>query len=237
MIIETDVYNEVRNLQLTEDREEILDRAVALFRQFGAHAVIITGLPMPNGLLDPLILRAWSLTMARDRSALSQVPSTDPLLKKCLIARESFFWPENEEGNRPTSDLVQVLRQAGTGTTILVITGIAPEQFQGVVFLVGSKLPKDCRDLRCLEFFTGEMFKHLDQVGALSKQRQGDLSSRERRVLELTACGKTAADIAAMLSISQRTVHAHLQNASNKLNASNKTQTVVEAIRYGQIGL
>ena len=65
----------------------------------------------------------------------------------------------------------------------------------------------------------------------------GDLSARERRVLELTALGKTASDIAGLLDISQRTVHAHLQNASAKLNASNKTHTVVEALRYGQIRL
>ena len=39
------------------------------------------------------------------------------------------------------------------------------------------------------------------------------------------------------LNISQRTVHAHLQNAGEKLDATNKTQAVVEALRYGQISL
>jgi len=63
----------------------------------------------------------------------------------------------------------------------------------------------------------------------------GDLSARERRVVELSAGGKTAGQIASLLEISQRTVHAHLQNASEKLRASNKTHTVVEALRYGQI--
>jgi DNA-binding CsgD family transcriptional regulator len=38
-----------------------------------------------------------------------------------------------------------------------------------------------------------------------------------------------------VLKISKRTVHAHLQNASEKLRAHNKTHTVVEALRYGQI--
>jgi len=45
----------------------------------------------------------------------------------------------------------------------------------------------------------------------------------------------TANDIAKLLEISQRTLHAHLQNASEKLRASNNTHTVVEALRYGQI--
>jgi DNA-binding NarL/FixJ family response regulator len=56
-------------------------------------------------------------------------------------------------------------------------------------------------------------------------------------VVELSALGKTANQIATTLAISQRTVHAHLQNASEKLRARNKTQTVVEALRYGQISV
>jgi DNA-binding CsgD family transcriptional regulator len=56
-------------------------------------------------------------------------------------------------------------------------------------------------------------------------------------VVELSAVGKTANEIASVLKISQRTVHAHLQNASEKLRASNKTHTVVEALRYGQISM
>jgi len=74
-------------------------------------------------------------------------------------------------------------------------------------------------------------------TGRIRGERPGDLSDRERRVLELTALGKTAGEIAEVLNISQRTVHAHLQNASEKLRASNKTQTVVEALRYGQISM
>ncbi len=72
---------------------------------------------------------------------------------------------------------------------------------------------------------------------ALLPTRPGELSMREKMVLSKTAEGKTAGDIAIELDISQRTVHAHLQNASEKMQAANKTQTVVEALRYGQIKL
>jgi LuxR family transcriptional regulator, quorum-sensing system regulator BjaR1 len=56
-------------------------------------------------------------------------------------------------------------------------------------------------------------------------------------VVELSASGKTAGEIAGILEISQRTVHAHLQNACEKLRARNKTHTVVEALGYGQISV
>jgi DNA-binding CsgD family transcriptional regulator len=86
-----------------------------------------------------------------------------------------------------------------------------------------------------LEHFCGQAFARLFALNFLRRERPGDLSARERRVVELSAFGRTAAEIAALLKISQRTVHAHLQNASEKLRASNKTHTVVEALRYGQI--
>jgi DNA-binding CsgD family transcriptional regulator len=74
-------------------------------------------------------------------------------------------------------------------------------------------------------------------LGFIRAERPGDLSARERRVVQLSASGKTANEIADILEISQRTVHAHLQNASEKLAAHNKTHTVVEALRYGQISV
>jgi DNA-binding CsgD family transcriptional regulator len=88
-----------------------------------------------------------------------------------------------------------------------------------------------------LEYYCIAAFRRLHVTGRINGGRPGDLSERERRVLELTATGKTANEIAKLLDISQRTVHAHLQNASEKLNASNKTHTVVEALRYGQIAI
>jgi DNA-binding CsgD family transcriptional regulator len=86
-----------------------------------------------------------------------------------------------------------------------------------------------------LDYFCTEAFARLFDLNFVRRERPGDLSARERRVVELSAVGKTASEIATLLKISQRTVHAHLQNASEKLRASNKTHTVVEALRYGQI--
>ena len=80
-------------------------------------------------------------------------------------------------------------------------------------------------------------FERLFALNYLRPERPGELSGRERKVVELSATGMTASEIAQILAISQRTVHAHLQNASDKLRALNKTHTVVEALRYGQISI
>ena len=56
------------------------------------------------------------------------------------------------------------------------------------------------------------------------------LTGRETECLKWTAEGKTTWEIAAILGISERTVIFHLQNVSEKLNASNRSHAVARAI-------
>jgi LuxR family transcriptional regulator len=61
------------------------------------------------------------------------------------------------------------------------------------------------------------------------------LSEREIEVLRWTAEGKTSADIAEFLRISERTVNFHVNAAVAKLGASNKTSAAVRAAVLGLI--
>lgn len=61
------------------------------------------------------------------------------------------------------------------------------------------------------------------------------ISPREAACLSWAAIGKTAPEIAEVLSISEHTVHFHTKNAIKKLNTSNKTHAVAKAIVNGYI--
>jgi DNA-binding NarL/FixJ family response regulator len=61
----------------------------------------------------------------------------------------------------------------------------------------------------------------------------GELSPREREVLRLVAQGKTNAEIAAALVLSEHTVHRHLANILAKLGASSRAAAVAAAGRHG----
>lgn len=63
------------------------------------------------------------------------------------------------------------------------------------------------------------------------------LTQREREVLGWIAMGKTAAETAIILHLSKRTCETHIYSAARKLDAANSTQTVVEAIRRGELRL
>ncbi len=68
---------------------------------------------------------------------------------------------------------------------------------------------------------------------ALATATGPNLTERERQVLELLAEGRSNAEIAAALSVSVATVKRHLSHLLVKLQASNRTQAAVEAVRRG----
>jgi DNA-binding CsgD family transcriptional regulator len=61
------------------------------------------------------------------------------------------------------------------------------------------------------------------------------LTPRELEVLRWTMEGKTAWETSALLSIAERTVVQHLQNAMKKLQCNSKHQAVLKALRLGLI--
>jgi NarL family two-component system response regulator LiaR len=59
------------------------------------------------------------------------------------------------------------------------------------------------------------------------------LTSRETEVLQLVALGLTNQDIAAQLSIDERTVRVHVTHILQKLGLHNRTQAALFALRHG----
>lgn len=69
----------------------------------------------------------------------------------------------------------------------------------------------------------------------LTPESQVALTAREREVLRWTAEGKTAYEVAQILSVAERTVNFHINNVVAKLGASNKTQAAVKAAVLGML--
>lgn len=65
--------------------------------------------------------------------------------------------------------------------------------------------------------------------------RRTVLTQREKDCLLWAAEGKTSAETAMILNISERTVLFHLQNAATKLDVSNRAQAVARAVVLGYI--
>ena len=66
---------------------------------------------------------------------------------------------------------------------------------------------------------------------------EGIISAREEEVLQLVADGLGTAEIAEQLFISQKTVKNHLASIYEKLDARDRTQAVLTAVRMGIVKL
>jgi len=82
----------------------------------------------------------------------------------------------------------------------------------------------------CKALHTSLATRHL-----ASRQPLPKLSERELEVLKWSAAGKTAADIACILSLSLSTVNFHIRSVIGKTNAANKPAAIAIAMSEGLI--
>ncbi|MBK5947935.1 hypothetical protein CH339_15670 [Rhodobium orientis] len=231
-----DIKHRVASIRDATDPAAVFGALGDAVRALGGSRMFLTGLPMPGRTLEMLILYSDWPGLAEPSMPLPQVRPDDPALELALIAH----WPFVIAPEQACYDELKGSRfceaESPEGAVI-----VAPFQshnpYQGVLIAGGLDHRPGGPELGAMNDLTMAAFSRLLGMDEMMAERAGGLSPRERRVVELTAFGKTASEIAEMLQISHRTVHAHLQNASGKLDARNKTQTVVEAIRYGQISL
>lgn len=73
--------------------------------------------------------------------------------------------------------------------------------------------------------------------GHVGRDSERLLTDRELDILRHAACGLSNADIADHLSVSMRTVQAHLTQVFNKLGASSRTEAVIAGLRRGLLRL
>lgn len=75
----------------------------------------------------------------------------------------------------------------------------------------------------------------LKAVSTKGTPLEGGLSQREMEVLDCLAAGRTSAQIASELFISENTVKTHVRHILEKLEASNRAEAVSKAIQLGII--
>ncbi len=80
-------------------------------------------------------------------------------------------------------------------------------------------------------YFTQDVLKHLVHLRRFEQIDGHELTDREVEVLQLTAEGLGAEEIADRLHLSHHTVRNHLRHAMEKLDAHTKLDAVVKALR------
>lgn len=113
----------------------------------------------------------------------------------------------------PVSELAKAIRQVKSGESPL-----SPSIARKIVVRMSNKDAKSPQ-------------------AAQENANSNDLTSRELEVLQLLAQGMNNRAIAESMSVSERTVHAHLSNIFTKMGVSSRLEAVLFAIRRGWLTL
>lgn len=106
---------------------------------------------------------------------------------------------------------------------------------RGAVGMSGMHADFNERDLATFFYIANAVYGRLNFVKNLDARVVELLSDREIDCLNWTASGKTSAEIAEIMQLSEHTVNHYLNRATKKLDTVNRTQAVAKALRIGII--
>lgn len=142
---------------------------------------------------------------------------------------------EKETGRPPQSnEYIAMLRENG----ILQANYFPVHDAEGsraTVIWMGKRMDLPMTVMMELQMIAIHMYNRLTEIGSFWKDNSVVLSEREIQCLNWTAAGKTSSEIAGILGLSEHTVNHYLNHVSKKLDAVNRTQAVVKAMKKGYI--
>ena len=106
---------------------------------------------------------------------------------------------------------------------------------RGGVALSGSRADFSPSQVAEIFYLATHVFGRLAHVRSMDARIPETLTDREIDCLNWTAAGKTSAEIADILVLSEHTVNHYLNRATKKLDTVNRTQAVAKALRVGLI--
>ncbi len=106
---------------------------------------------------------------------------------------------------------------------------------RGAVSLAGTRSSFSALEMAELFYIATHVYDRLAHVRSLDARIPETLTDREIDCLNWTAAGKTSAEIAEILVLSEHTVNHYLNRATKKLDTVNRTQAVAKALRIGLI--
>lgn len=232
-------FDLIEDFDQTKTPEEVVERLASALSVFGYWAILITGVPEPPQRVEPYFLmngwpRGWS-----SRPANANYRADDPAAAWCRRTINPFEWSETV---RQPARLPRPAAVAGADEDLGMKRGylvpvIRASGSTSCVTMAGERPELESRAKRAVYMLS--LYAHARAVSLLdcsdgAGQRR-ELTLREREVLHWIAAGKSSWDISVILGISERTVNWLIARATRKLNAVNRTQAVVNAIRAGQI--
>ena len=171
----------------------------------------------------------------------TSVNRRDPVMQHCKRQTMPIIWGQKTYLDNNVIELWETQARFGYRNGIAMALHL-PE---GRHFMLGvdrdQELPTDrteltrmVADLQLFAVHAQDTAMRVLVSEALQPERPS-ITPRELEVLRWTMDGKTAWEVGVLLSVTERTVIQHLQNAMRKLECNSKHQAVLKALRLGLI--
>lgn len=226
-----------KNLCRNDNREELekalnrvdffrLFHAVALEHFFEHFCILqIGGDKTGHSFVQQLILHDLPSGLAEDYDRRFKFGDSE-LFKMLQSSTLPTIWHDTDSAIAPADDL---MKQLGFDLGVCIpVQGVSGSRY-GVMFL-GDRDDPEMPELYQLHYDVSYAFDFFYQKVLAPKKGMG-LTARETEILRWISHGKTASEVAMIVSVSEHTVNSHTATILKKLDVVNRTQMVAKAIR------
>ncbi|RXG85746.1 helix-turn-helix transcriptional regulator [Bradyrhizobium zhanjiangense] len=234
-VIRSRAFEFIETVQELSDTASVLDAMGRMLGQYGPDQFCCAYVaPLSTEAPREAVLAHRLPPGFLDMYSTEQFVWDDPALRHCKTTLRPFRWfgeaPFDPVREPRAVELVQRARDFGLLDGVMVPIA-SPSNRIGHVFFGGREIDLPERDLPALHLMALYAF---DRALALRGQPEAQtlaLSLRECEVLTLAAIGRSTDEIADALTITPRTVKAHVKSCCKKLGATTRTQAVMIAMR------
>ena len=233
-----EMFEAAAYFEVAEQPQAVADRLARLLSGLGFHAFLITQVPEPPLRIEPyMLLNNWPGGWS-DLYSKKNYYADDPVASWCRKTVEPFEWkdaPYCPERNPKSREIMNIARDFGMLSGFLVPI-VRTTGFQACVTMAGSKpdlSPPAKRTIHIVSAFAHARLAALQGRSAVGREKI--LSKTEREILSWVAAGKSSWEISQILRLSKSSVDTLVNRAARKLDAVNRTQAVVKALRMREI--
>jgi DNA-binding NarL/FixJ family response regulator len=219
-------------------REAAMQEAAAVEQQSRIHVGIVDDHPVFR-----LGLRA-ALETQKDMKVVALAENGEEALKMVSAQKMDVMLVDLRMHGLSGVETIKRLQQSATAVRALVISSFGYDEEIYAAVKAGAQgfVHKEADPMEIFRairqvFAGGQAFPEEVTARLRSNQMTAGLSAREQEILQLVAMGLTNKEVAATLNLSQFTVRNHLNHATRKLDATDRTEAIFLALRTGVISL
>ena len=188
-----------------------------------------------------VLLGLQSMLSAHERlEVVASFTSGEALLRASATLHSGVLLLDLRMPGKTGLDCIPMLREKAPQTKILILSSFEMEEeiWRALAIGAGGFVSKSA--------VPDELYRAIDRVHAgkrylpltleqrlQRRNKRDELSAREIEVLRAVATGDTNRQIAKTLAISEFTVRNHINNVLAKLNARDRTEAAVQALKRG----